>query len=678
MPPVVSVPAQRQTQYNVERRFLRGSKLHIYLAVKEPDMIQANRMEYTLFVVLSALRHVISRERLYDPNNTTVIICSTDLERALDMKFLHVTEIRDVVLTQMELLPPVLLASLPNTPVSSATTPPVGVAPTPQPTAQPPQNISNNSQSQENSRNLENLANTQTPNIPGNGQQQNLGNGAKFDIEGRYWVKPLFLKVLRQVRGVNPTQVVFSYGEVTSYLSQYILDNKDNFFDNRNIKIAHVEGDPLGIAFNVKVFHRTQVTTLLRNQLIPFGNNININTKVFKPSPDNSQTLVVNRAEIQTSQALTTSLQEINSASRKRSAPEVNKDEDIKGDRRRNSSPAAKKERESDEETIYSAQGYSTSAADNVDDGIEASEDSDAEEPDRSSDVNEYDVYEIEYEPEGATSDEEQYESSSNKKRGGNSKAKKVCNSSGESDIDDIVIAIAVKKLNEVDEYSEETSDEGDEAESSNDEADDFTRADPENQDYWKCLNCKQPNTPYIRYCSACYKERKGWLPDRPKPKKKRVEKSKNDGNSSKNSSKKGQKSTKGQLIKSSQKGRPIYERSLSELTTSSQETEPSSSQDSGFSEEKAPELNSSDEDDQKTEKNLVKRIGDEKMNNFLASPNMLCTLCCAAPKNACLVHGRISHQVCCYSCAKKLFKNHRGCPVCRRKIEKITKNIIA
>merc|ERR1711976_933955 len=430
-----------------------------------------------------------------------------------------------------------------------------------------------------------------------------MGNGAKFDIEGRYWVKPLFLKVLRQVRGVNPTQVVFSYREVTSYLSQYILDNKDNFFDNRNIKIAHVEGDPLGIAFNVKVFHRTQVTTLLRNQLIPFGNNININTKVFKPSPDNSQTLVVNRAEIQTSQALTTSLQEINSASRKRSAPEVNKDEEVKGDRRRNSSPAAKKERESDGEAIYSAQGYSTSAADNVDDGIEASEDSDAEDPNRSSDVNEYDVYEIEYEPEGATSDEEQYELSSNKKRGGNSKAKKVCNSSGESDIDDIVIAIAVKKLNEVDEYSEETSDEGDEAESSNDEADDFTRADPENQDYWKCLNCKQPNTPYIRYCSACYKERKGWLPDRPKPKKKRVEKSKNDGNSSK----KGQKSTKGQLIKSSQKGRPIYERSLSELTTSSQETEPSSSQDSGFSEEKVPELNSSDEDDQKTEKNLVK-----------------------------------------------------------------------
>ena len=57
----------------------------------------------------------------------------------------------------------------------------------------------------------------------------------------------------------------------------------------------------------------------------------------------------------------------------------------------------------------------------------------------------------------------------------------------------------------------------------------------------------------------------------------------------------------------------PKYERSLSEITTSSTsssqtETETiSSSQDSGFSEEKLPEINSSDEDDQNTEKNLLK-----------------------------------------------------------------------
>ena len=99
----------------------------------------------------------------------------------------------------------------------------------------------------------------------------------------------------------------------------------------------------------------------------------------------------------------------------------------------------------------------------------------------------------------------------------------------------------------------------------------------------------------------------------------------------------------------------------------------------SGFSEGKQPEINSSDEDDQKTEKNLLNQSRKNPASiDFMANPSMLCTLCCAAPKNACLIHGRISHQVCCYGCAKKLFKNHRGCPVCRRKIEKITKNIIA
>jgi len=675
-------------------------------------MIQANKLEYTLFVVLSALRHVISRERLYDPNNTTVIICSIDLERALDMKFLHVTEIRDVVLTQMELLPPVqLLASLPHTPPATpiptpGQQPPVGI---PAGTAVVsaavvPQNLSNTGNSANNSRNSQNLSVTNlnltnssnsqiiipttNQNSGNNGQQPiSTGNSSKFDIEGRYWVKPLFLKVLRKVNGVNPTQVVFSYREVTSYLSQYILDNKEKFFDNRNIKIAHVETDPLGIAFNVKVFHRTQVTTLLRNQLIPFSNNtINNSTKVFKPSPpENSTSLVVNRAEIQPSQALTTTLQEINTSSRKRSAAvESSKDESLRRVRRRNSSSSHKKEPESDEETIYSAQGYSTAAMDNADDDIEASDDSD-EDPDRSGNINEYDVYEIEYEPEGASSDDEFDLNNSRKAK--DKKAKKVSISSGESDIDDIVIAIAVKKLNEFDEFSEETS-EGDEAESSDEN--DFTMNDPENQDFWKCLNCKQPNTPYIRYCSACYKERKGWLPDRPKPKKKRVEKSKNEGqnsktsscNSTNTSSSKGQKSTKGQPVKSSQK-MPKYERSLSELTsTSSSQTETemiSSSQDSGFSEGKQPEINSSDEDDQKTEKNLLNQSRKNPASiDFMANPNMLCTLCCAQPKNACLVHGRISHQVCCYGCAKKLFKNHRGCPVCRRKIEKITKNIIA
>ena len=93
-------------------------------------------------------------------------------------------------------------------------------------------------------------------NAVGGTQPQN-GN-VKFDVNGRFYVKPHFLRVLRKVAVVDKSQILFTYKEVTSYLSQYILDNKDRFFDDRNIKIAHVEQDILGIAFNVFIIRDTR------------------------------------------------------------------------------------------------------------------------------------------------------------------------------------------------------------------------------------------------------------------------------------------------------------------------------------------------------------------------------------------------------------------------------------
>jgi hypothetical protein len=58
------------------------------------------------------------------------------------------------------------------------------------------------------------------------------------------------------------------------------------------------------------------------------------------------------------------------------------------------------------------------------------------------------------------------------------------------------------------------------------------------------------------------------------------------------------------------------------------------------------------------------------------SSPASLCSLCCLRPKDACFIHGKISHQVCCYQCAKTVFNSRGTCPVCRRRIEKITRNI--
>ena len=55
-----------------------------------------------------------------------------------------------------------------------------------------------------------------------------------------------------------------------------------------------------------------------------------------------------------------------------------------------------------------------------------------------------------------------------------------------------------------------------------------------------------------------------------------------------------------------------------------------------------------------------------------------LCNICNERPKDACFVHQKISHQFSCYKCAKKQFRINPICPVCRRKVEKITRNILA
>ena len=53
------------------------------------------------------------------------------------------------------------------------------------------------------------------------------------------------------------------------------------------------------------------------------------------------------------------------------------------------------------------------------------------------------------------------------------------------------------------------------------------------------------------------------------------------------------------------------------------------------------------------------------------------CMICLTGPKEASLIHGTVGHQVCCYSCAKKLYKRGKSCPICRRPVEKVVRNYI-
>lgn len=53
------------------------------------------------------------------------------------------------------------------------------------------------------------------------------------------------------------------------------------------------------------------------------------------------------------------------------------------------------------------------------------------------------------------------------------------------------------------------------------------------------------------------------------------------------------------------------------------------------------------------------------------------CSICYLRPKNAVITHGRLAHQATCYQCARRLLASGARCPVCRRKIHMVCKNII-
>jgi hypothetical protein len=63
-------------------------------------------------------------------------------------------------------------------------------------------------------------------------------------------------------------QRTFKYYNICSYLAKYIIYNKHDFIDPRNKNLCIVHNDPLGKAFNVKAFHRSQLTSLLRRNII--------------------------------------------------------------------------------------------------------------------------------------------------------------------------------------------------------------------------------------------------------------------------------------------------------------------------------------------------------------------------------------------------------------------------
>lgn len=54
-----------------------------------------------------------------------------------------------------------------------------------------------------------------------------------------------------------------------------------------------------------------------------------------------------------------------------------------------------------------------------------------------------------------------------------------------------------------------------------------------------------------------------------------------------------------------------------------------------------------------------------------------LCCVCMDRPRDAAMIHGKTSHQACCYDCATELFERELPCPCCRQSIACVVKNYL-
>ncbi|KAG6933221.1 MDM2 proto-oncogene [Chelydra serpentina] len=183
--------------------------------------------------------------------------------------------------------------------------------------------------------------------------------------------------------------------------------------------------------------------------------------------------------------------------------------------------------------------------------------------------------------------------------------------------------------------------------------------------DYWKCTKCNEMNPPLPRHCPRCWALREDWLPDE-----------KND----KSEKRKLESSTQleheeGFDVPDCKKVKVIEDKELS--VEESEDTTAQTSESQESEEYSQPSTSSSifcssQEDCKELEKKETEDKEESMECSLPLSSIEPCVICQSRPKNGCIVHGKTGHLMSCFTCARKLKKRNKPCPVCRQPIEMI------
>lgn len=204
------------------------------------------------------------------------------------------------------------------------------------------------------------------------------------------------------------------------------------------------------------------------------------------------------------------------------------------------------------------------------------------------------------------------------------------------------------------------------------------------------------------RYCAACWKQRFGWLPDRierhpPQKKRRRVQRRISSSHAKRPSAR-----TVGSLQvttievhqldsagneddkEGSSRSASRSDESAKSVALCKSSEEPASQSSEG-SLSNDPDTATTAASSQASQEPDWSQPGCSATASALASPSPspsaateMCTICLVRPKCAILIHGRTSHRLTCYKCAKTLERKNLPCPVCRRHIQRVVRNFDA
>ncbi|XP_029599585.1 E3 ubiquitin-protein ligase Mdm2-like isoform X1 [Salmo trutta] len=194
--------------------------------------------------------------------------------------------------------------------------------------------------------------------------------------------------------------------------------------------------------------------------------------------------------------------------------------------------------------------------------------------------------------------------------------------------------------------------------------------------DYWKCSKCEELNPPLPRNCNRCWTLRMDWFPEsdsnsatttlKPLPPKPSPAPTEPD-------------ETEGLDVPDGKRAKsplPLLKDSQDLVSVSGPD-----SQDSACSSQ--PSTSSSNSNGVGSGSSSSAPFSQEVMVPDLERFNSLeahlpasclepCVICQTRPKNGCIVHGRTGHLMACYTCARKLKKRNKLCPVCREPIQSV------